>query len=188
MTRAVKRIAARSGGRQRVAAQGCGLRAMRDLVTASSARGSRGSSVGRRQALHVAVQVRLDLPFGLGDESQAGAVAQGARQRRRSRRSPRTTAGSAGWCARPVRASRCSHQARWSISSAAAWRIASATRRVARRQGLALVKRLGRDLARMVDPHQPRRFAALGLVQRELARRRRAGDGPRRCVRVRIRP
>ena len=52
--------------------------------------------------------------------------------------------------------SRCSHQARWSVSSAAAlsssWRVAAD----ARDQGLSVVQRLGGDLARVIDPHEGR--------------------------------
>ena len=38
-------------------------------------------------------------------------------------------------------------------------------RGIARREGLSVVERLGRDLARVIDPHQPRRVPALPVIE-----------------------
>ena len=84
--------------------------------------------------------------------------------------------------------SRCSHQARWSISSAAAWRMAARDAGIARRQRLSLVQGLGGHLAGVVDPHQAGRFEALGLA-RSTNSPPEAGGRPRAGARlVRIRP
>ena len=58
------------------------------------------ASIGRAQAVDMAAQMRFHLPFGLGDKAQAGAVAEGARERadREGARIPERD--SAGWCGR----------------------------------------------------------------------------------------
>ena len=62
--------------RQVLAAERGRIHPMLDLIMRHLLQDRAAAPVLRRQALEMVAQVRLDLPLGLGDESQAGSIAQ----------------------------------------------------------------------------------------------------------------
>ena len=123
--------------------------------------------VGRRQAIQVAVQMRLDLALGLRHEAQAQLVAQPARHQAQSEgaRIPERIeqAGAAAELGNALRAPR---KMVFFLARGALERLTRV--RIARRQGLPLVERLRAHLAHMVDAHQRRSVPAVLLLQLRL--------------------
>ena len=82
MTRAVARMSARTGAGSGDAPGARGARTVRDLFRSHGLQVWHGC--GRRSAAsraEVLVEMPLDLPLGLGDEAEAGAIAGERRER-----------------------------------------------------------------------------------------------------------
>jgi hypothetical protein len=84
---------------------------------------------------------------------------------RRSRTTPRTTAGRAGSGASRVRAGAVRTRPGGRLPRAPPAAAFRGSGRIAGERGLAVVERLGGDLAGVIDPHQARDFALLALGQ-----------------------
>ena len=170
MIRAVRRISSRTG-RGRFPPPP--LRASPPCRSSSSficaTMRARALVVGR-QLVQVRLEVLDHLLFGLDRRTRGSS---GRRQMPAMAPMANEPAYQSG-ASRLVRLSRsrtrCSHQARWSVSSRAACEQLRTEGRVARGQGLAVIERLGGNFAGVVDAHQAAACLAGGRVVDGLVR------------------
>ena len=100
MIAAVRRINSRTGpGSEAPPARSC---AVSGFVVTHGLDDSPAAPVVGRQSLEVALQVTLDLAFGLGHEPQTGAISEHRREGADARTSRHTTEDSAGWAGPPT--------------------------------------------------------------------------------------
>ena len=78
MTRAVRRISARTGAGRALPPAAAAARTVRDLLGSHGFKYGTAARVARRKPAEMLIQVTFDLALGLGDEPEAGAVAQSA--------------------------------------------------------------------------------------------------------------
>ena len=137
-----------------------------------------GFRILRREALQVALQMRLDLAFGLGQKAQIPARAESACRIAQCERS-----GVPEW----IEQAQAPAQFGYALLSpgevlgflACGLRQGARHRSIVARQRLPLIQRLRADLAAVVHPHQRSRMALFGVGELRLGKRA-PWQGPRR--------
>src|SRR5262245_15643461 len=161
---------------------------MAGLVTLHRAHDRTGAGVRRAQAVEMALEMALDLPFGLLEEAEVPGVAELARgvaDRERARVPERIEE------ARPYPELRDALLGAREVVFLLARRPLerSFELRVIRRQRLALVERLGADLTAVVHAHQRRSFLSLrGRKRHRIGVAARNRSRCARCARERPQP
>ena len=163
---------------QRCAARGLRASGVASFVGAHPFEEGAASAVSRREPCQVVAQVLDHLALGLGDEPEAPSV-PGKPGRGADGERACIPEGVEPARRRPELFEPCPAPGEMIALLARRLIHRRSDRRIARRQRLATVEGLGRDLSRMVDPHQPRGTPAFALAENVV---RGAGGGVLRLL------